>query len=228
MRSLIVLAMAAPLIACSGGSSSTASAEQPDAAPAAADGSPEPSASDSALPAADGAVGVGGIYKSCPPVTLTQSYTDPDDGFSVGYPASWSGASVASNSYALSASYSYVPTGASTSMAAVAQVTTLTGKTALDMADVQRMLNDMVSGFPSAVVRRFTLGGEPAIAWWYDTPPAQAGCSACQPDPGPDFIVIGVGTAKGLSVFQLGGSARVDAPDPIFCDIQAIEASLSP
>jgi hypothetical protein len=196
---------------------------------------------DGAVSVADGAVGVDGIYRSCPPVALTQSYADPNVGFSLRYPASWSGGScgVTSNSCAVFTSYSYLPSPASTPITGEARVNTSTGTTAVDMADLERRLNENASGVPSAVVRRFTLGGEPAIAWWFRATPAQPGCAApvwqdaangagCQVDTGPDFIVIRLDAAKGLSIIQLVGSARINAPDQIFCDIQAIAASLSP
>jgi len=102
------------------------------------------------------------------------------------------------------------------------------GITAVDTADLERRLNEFASGYPSAVVRRFTLGGEPAIAWWFREPPASRGCSPCTADTGPDVINIELDAAKGLSMIQIIGSARINAPDQIFCEIQAILASLSP
>ena len=71
------------------------------------------------------------------------------------------------------------------------------------------------------------LGGLPASAFWVETPPVQPGCAGCPMDPGPDFITIGVAVADGKTVFELTGSARMNAPASIFCDIQQTEASLS-
>ena len=55
------------------------------------------------------------------------------------------------------------------------------GITAVDTADLERRLNEFASGYPSAVVRRFTLGGEPAIAWWFRATPAARGTTTRSP-----------------------------------------------
>jgi len=185
---------------------------------------------DAASPSADGSSddsgGAIGMYKSCAPVTLTQQYTGPGN-FVLEYPAGWTGAASAANSYAFTAPYSYLPTGSSVPVLGTAYVTTLTGETATDGADVQRFLAQGPSAFPGAVVSWFAIGSNPAIAYWYMEAPAI--CGECQGpgDPGPDIVHIHVATADGLAIVEIDGYAHADAPDDTFCDIQAIEASLA-
>lgn len=185
-------------------------------------------ATDGALVGWDGATdgGVVDIYRSCAPVALTQHYADPTR-FTLDYPARWTGLPAATNSYAFTAPYSYVPTGSSMPTTALASVTTLTGTTATDAANVQRFLQDRVSGYPVAVVRRFATGGGPAIAWWYREAPATCGVCMGPPDPGPDLIFISVAASHGLDIVVVSGYARINAPAQTFCDIQAIESSLA-
>jgi hypothetical protein len=164
----------------------------------------------------------------CAPASLTQSFANAAQHFTLAYPSTWqSGNGGASNQDSIWREYAYVPTGSTTPKNEQVTVFAQWGVTATDANDVQRRLNDMVSGYPNAVVRRYTIGGAPAIAWWYDTPPAQPGCMGCQGDPGPDFIEIGVGAARGLAIFQIYGRARINAPDDVFCEMQAIEGSLA-
>jgi hypothetical protein len=224
-RTAILSAITAfTLIACSAGTGALHASDGSDG------GAP---GSDGAAAGPDGAAtantGVSGIYKTCAPVPLTQSLTNAEQHFSLGYPSTWqSGSGGASNENDIWRTYAYVPTGSTTPTSTQLTVAAQWGETATDANDVQRMLNDMVSGYPSASVRRFSIGGAPAIAWWFDTPPAQPGCSCnADPDPGPDFIEVGVGAARGLAILQVSARARVDAPDEVFCEIQAIEASLT-
>jgi hypothetical protein len=174
----------------------------------------------------DAGGGVIGIYKNCGTVALTQRYNGPG-GFTLDYPAGWTGSAAASNSYEFEATYSYLPTGSSVPSANMAVVTTLTGGTATDATDVQTILASEPSGFPGALVRWFTIGTAPAAAWWYEAAPAVCGECAGSADPGPDLIHISVAAADGLDIVEIHGYARVDAPEETFCDIQAIEGSLA-
>ena len=60
-------------------------------------------------------------------------------------------------------------------------------------------------------------------------PPAPApGCQGCDGDPGPDYIRINLAIALGgREILQVNGSARITAVAQVFCDIQAIEASVT-
>jgi hypothetical protein len=221
MRSAFTAFVASALLACSGTSGSPG-AGGTDAGPTGSD----------AGPGSDGGAGTGtgadGIYKSCAPVLLPQTLTNAAQHFTLGYPSTWqAGAGSASNQDIIWRSYSYVPTGSTAPTSAQVNVAAQWGETATSASDVQRMLDDMVSGFPSATVRRFTIGGAPAIAWSYEVPPAQPGCQGCMGDPGPDLIVMGVGAARGLSIYQVYASVRINAATDVFCDVQAIEASLA-
>jgi hypothetical protein len=176
--------------------------------------------------ASDDGGGVIGIYNSCAPVVLTQDYTGPGN-FTLDYPAGWTGSVAAANSYEFEAPYSYLPTGSSVPATDMAVVTTLTGETATDAADVQRALADGPSAFPGAVVHWFAIGSNPAVAWWYtEAPPICGECSG-PVDPGPDLLHIAETAVDGLDIVQINGYARLDAPVETFCEIQAIEASLA-
>ncbi len=209
------------LAACGGSSTSVPS-----------DGRPKPDADDDvrgpdrSAPVSSESAERTGPYGSCAAVALASTYVDPI-GFELGFPSAWSGQPSATNAYTLGRSYSYVPTGASTPLEAIAQVMTTTGSTARDEADVTRMLEDKVSGYPDADVHRFTIDGRPAISWWYEEAPPQPGCYGCAADPGPNFVRVNVATAKGLAIIEARGGARVNAAEEVFCEIQAIEASLS-
>jgi hypothetical protein len=169
--------------------------------------------------------GVSGIYRSCPAIALTQTHSDPH--LTLHYPADWTGAAVASNSYGISAPYAYVPTGSSTPSTESASVATFTGSTLNAGEDAQTAVAQTPSGYPDAVIRRFTIGGEPAAAWWYEYPPAQCGACPGPGDPGPDYIAIGVSAVHGTDLVEVDGHARIDAPDSVFCAMESIEASLT-
>jgi hypothetical protein len=219
------VAVSAALVACSGGSGG--------GIPAGNTGPHSLPASDAGAPSDDAGggsgTGVAGIYKSCAPDSLTETLTEAAAHFSLGYPSTWKASTGSmSNQDAISRDYSYVPTGASTPTSTTVSVFAQWGETATDAADVQRMLNDMVSGFPpSTTVRRFTIGGAPAIAWWLEVAPGQAGCMGCTADPGPDSVEIGVGASRGLAILQVYATVRINAGDDVFCDVEAIEASLA-
>lgn len=173
--------------------------------------------------------GVESIYRQCTAFdpALSETYTS-DFALRLQYPSTWTGAQSARNAYTLSAPYDYVPANDTTPRSTRANVSIAWENTARDEADVQRMLDSYAStvgsGWP---VRYFSIDGHPAVAYAYEHPPYQLGCENCPVDPGPNFAVIGVATADGLSIIDVNGSARVNAPDAIFCEIQAIEASIS-
>src|SRR5262249_13344835 len=143
MRWSLVASMCG-LLGCSGGSANVASSD--GGGQESADGSPPAIGNDGGGDAATNiAEGAKDIYKTCPASSAySQTYSGP--GFAMRYPSTWSGNANASNSYALSTPYEYLPTGSTTPKATSAQVTTFTGNTATNAADVQRMLNDMVGG----------------------------------------------------------------------------------
>jgi hypothetical protein len=166
-----------------------------------------------------------GIYSSCPSETLEQTYASPS-GFTMGYPSTWTGANQGSTYYDLTTPYRYVPTGQTAPVLAQSNLEVETGTTATSDQDVQTRLYDISHAFSDSVVRSYDIGGHPAVAWWYDWPPPQPGCAGCSGDPGPDYITIGVAFGRGLDVVEVFGSARVDAPAQVFCDIQASEGSI--
>ncbi|HLK39380.1 MAG TPA: hypothetical protein VKU41_21620 [Polyangiaceae bacterium] len=170
--------------------------------------------------------GANGIYKACGPLVLAKTYSDSH--LTLGYPADWTGSAVAANAYALDSSpYSYLPTGSTAPAMEVARVEWLTPAT-LDPSSVpETVVAQTPSGYPGAVVRHFQIQGGAAAAWWYAFPPAT--CGECQGpgDPGPDFIAIGVAAVHADQLIELDGTVRSDAPDAVFCAVQAIEASLA-
>lgn len=174
---------------------------------------------------ADAPGGVNGLYKTCLAVTLMQHYVDPA-GFTLAYPSSWTESSSNPTTYAFTAPYSYLPTGSAKPNTVNAQILAFVG-TDSDATTAAQSLDQYAACCPNGVVRKFAISGRPAVAWWYDQPPPQ--CGACQGpgDPGPDLISINLAVANGRTVVQLNASARADAPDDIFCQIQAIDASLT-
>jgi hypothetical protein len=180
--------------------------------------------------APDGGDDAGGgawpIYGNCAGVAskvVAGSHTDPV-GYVYSWPDGWNGAT-SGGLFTVSAPYSYVPTGSSTPKDATAYIESQTSTSASD-ADALALVAHPYGGSEGAV-RSFTVGGRPASAFWVRIPPVQPGCAGCPMDPGPDFITIGVAVANGKTVFELTGSARSNAPDAIFCDIQQTEASLA-
>ena len=166
------------------------------------------------------------VYGDCSgvaPKSVAGSHTDPA-GYSYSWPTGWTGAT-SGGLFTVSAPYSYVPTGETTARDSGATIDSSTSTTATE-ADALAIVAHPYGGSEGAV-HAFTLGGLPASAFWVETPPAQPGCAGCPMDPGPDFITIGVAVADGKTVFELTGSARMNAPASIFCDIQQTEASLS-
>jgi hypothetical protein len=220
------LAMAAT--ACGNGPSSPASVRSEEAD---ADGTEQPGADAKATSAnttdsgADASGGVNGIYKACPAVTLTQHYVDPA-GFTLDYPSTWTESSSDATTYAFTEPYSYLPTGSPKASAEEARILAFVG-TDSDTMTAAQAPDQYAACCPNDVVRKFTINGRPAVAWWYDQPPAQCGACPGPGDPGPDLISINLAVANGRTVIQLNASARANAPDDIFCQIQAIEASLT-
>jgi hypothetical protein len=167
------------------------------------------------------------IYGQCAGVAakaIAGSHTD-SSGFTFSWPAGWTGA-MSGSSFEVNAPYQYLPTGSTTPANASVYIGSST-MTATDANDAQKLLDAMATEYTTGTAEHFTVSGHPAVVFWYRLPPAQPGCQGCPSDPGPDYITIGVGAANGTSVFQLTGSARLDAPDSIFCDIQQTEESLA-
>jgi hypothetical protein len=201
------------VLACSGASSSTNDSAHPDAASDALSADSAPS----------GGSGVVGIYSSCAPERLGQTYSSAK-GFTVDYPAAWTG-DPQEEVYGFTTPYSYLPTGSTTPASTTAIVSVeLDGP---NLSDPKMRLQQIPEAYTGVVSRTFELQGHAALAFWYRSPPPQAGCSSCPVDPGPDLITIGVAAILGSEIVEMTGSARVDAPAAIFCDIQAIEGSLS-
>ena len=221
-----ICALGALVCGCSGAASSTLFAAGGDAgadAPFEQDGStitPADASGDAAvLPS------VGPAYKACGPVTLgvTQARAS---GWELKYPFDWSANAQSANLLQITTRYRYVPTGSSTSVEAVASVQAYEERRTSE-ADALTRLKDIVSGWPNAKKREYTLSGKTAVSWWYEEPPPQPGCANCPGDPGPDIAHINTAVAFGTLVVNMQGSARVNAPDAIFCAIQAIETSFT-
>jgi hypothetical protein len=166
--------------------------------------------------------GVVGIYSECSPIALDKTYASPK-GFSFSYPSGWDH-DPSIEVYGLTTSYSYLPTGESSTVTTTAIVgLTLEGPNNNSMIALEQVLG----AYPGAVSSSFEVQGHAAVAYWFKSAPPQAGCSSCPTDPGPDIVTIGVAAVMGSEVVALSGSARVDAPPSVFCDIQGIEGSLS-
>ncbi len=225
---VLVCALAVVCNACGNGPSSPASARSgdPDADGGEQQGVDAKATSSNATDGgADAPGGVNGIYKTCAAVKLTQHYVDPA-GFTLDYPSSWTESSSDATTYAFTAPYSYLPTGSPKASTEDARILAFVG-TDGDAMTAAQAPDQYAACCPNDVVRKFTIDGRPAVAWWYDQLPAQCGACPGPGDPGPDLISINLAVANGLTVVQLNASARVDAPDDIFCQIQAIEASLT-
>jgi hypothetical protein len=175
-----------------------------------------------------GETGIGAfpIYGDCSsvaPKSIAGSHTDPA-GYTYSWPTGWSGVT-SGGLFTVSAPYRYVPTGASAPSDATAYIESMTSTSASESDALTVIAHPY--GASGDAVRSFTLGGLPASAFWVRTPPPQPGCEGCPGDPGPDLITIGVAVANGKTVFELTGTARLNAPVEIFCDMQQTEASLA-
>jgi hypothetical protein len=227
--SLLRAALAASLVVACGGSSATIgeTSASPDGAPA-----PAPSAPSSIDPAnvADSGADAGNdfIYGSCSPTTtkpLTAgSHADGKAGYTVSWPSPWTGASD-SSIFAISKPYSYLPTGATTTREAKAVVFLHAPEQRTSAADATKRLADIKLEYADAVTRDLTIDGHAAFIRWVQQPPPQPGCQGCAGDPGPDMVTITLAIAAGDLVIRFDGSARVNAPSDVFCEIQAIELS---
>jgi hypothetical protein len=180
-------------------------------------------------PAPDGGTSSSTLYGQCglPKPLTAGSYTEPRANVTLRWPAPWTGVPVASNSYATSEPYTYLPTNATTTRQTTTAVEFYDDEVATDAADAAKRLSEATAGVPDAQVRRFTINGHSAVMWWTQEAPPQPGCMGCQGDPGPDIVTISLNVEVNLRIVKLTAEARVNAPADVFCDIQAIELGLT-
>lgn len=185
--------------------------------------------------AGDAAAALVQIYSECAgvpaPLLTAGAWTEPRSGATLHWPAGWMQADPSSGNGA-TAPYTYVPTGATATTSAQANVTVSPSGVSSD-AQGQEVLQGAVNWAKGNAgnASQITMGGYPAVVWWDQEAPPQLGCAMCTGgDPGPDYVVIGAEaylgnspTFGGLTVVEVQGRARVNAQPPdIICDMQAM------
>jgi hypothetical protein len=167
------------------------------------------------------------LYGQCglPKPLTAGSVTEPKANVTLRWPTPWTGDGP--TYFETKEPYMYLPTGATAEKQSSAYVSLYDSTLATNEADAAKRMSDYVNGVPDAQVRRFTLDGHPAIIWWTQSMPPQPGCMGCPGDPGPDIVTIQLIVDVNLQLVQLTGSARVNAPADVFCDIQSIELGIA-
>jgi len=223
MRSLPLLVLVAVVTGCSGSAAAIdLTSAGPDGSAPTNDAAPiDPPASDAGADASSDFIYGGCTPASSAPLTAG-SHADAKGGYTVSWPYPWTGAS-SSNVFTISEPYSYVPTGASAPTNATANLFVYPTEQRTSEADASKRLADVELEYPKAVVHDLVVGGHPALIRWVQQPPPQPGCQGCAGDPGPDIVTITLAIAAGDRFIRMDGSARVNAPSGVFCDMQAIE-----
>jgi hypothetical protein len=214
MRNGSILGFVAVLVGCSGSTASVFDGPAPDPSWTA------PAPSPQAVPGG----GLATYQKSCgataalPGILASSSLS-----FSVHYPSTWNNATTQPDQPRL-ASYSSVGTPKVEERGDVTANRYYLGDPTQDPKAYLRQTASRANG----EWRELTIGGHPAASWWERYSPPQPGCAGCGGDPGPDIVAIHVAVALGgREILELTGTARVTAFAQVFCDIQAIEASLA-
>jgi hypothetical protein len=179
------------------------------------------------------------IHEQCartPPRPLTAgSYTEPNSGLTVHWPAGWTLASSPGAAIArLITPITWIPTGSTIPVADDAELSI----SVLDYSGTSQPAQALQGeGEQSATSggngSTLTLAGQPALVWWYlsavPEPECPAPCGGSPPSPDLlnvdgliQFTMTDAGGGFGFEV-DLDGVARVDAqPQQVFCDMEAM------
>jgi hypothetical protein len=205
-----LLSLCLLVVGCGGGADATST---PGASP-----SPSPTESDPS--------GIVEYEDGCAPVSLASTLTSTTLSFSERYPASWNDSTTQTDMPTL-ASWAMTQAPPADGAGLVRANRFYSGNDQADpIADIKGSAGDGMSAW-----NEFTLGGHRAASWWSRQAAPQPGCpSPCgEGPPPPDDITIGIGIAMGgREILVVSGRASVTSKAQLFCEIQAIVASVTP